>query len=148
MTRTELGYYSEREQNRYFQAIVQLSTRLREGRTVVYSVSPANIGAGGTYASNTIRYMEFLKGVKSAREADSGNLALKVLVTQTGGQIMGPDNDLSGQIDRCIVDADAFYRISFDPARAQHADEYHDLKVAIDKPGLTARTDTGYYNQP
>jgi len=26
--------------------------------------------------------------------------------------------------------------------------EYHDLKLQIDKPGLTAHTSRGYYNQP
>ena len=148
VTRTELGYYSAREQRRYFDGIVQLSTKLREARMVVYSVAPANIGAGGGNSLNTLRYKDFLKGVKSASEADSGNLSLKVLVTQTGGQILGPDNDVSGQIDRCIADADLFYRISFDPHLAGHADEYHELNVAVDKPGLTVRTNTGYYGQP
>ncbi len=148
LTRTALGSYSERDQRRYFDGIVELSTRMREARMVLYSVSPANLGAGGTYSSNALRYKDFLKGVKSAREADSGNLSLKVLVTQTGGQIMGPDNDLAGQIDRCVADANAFYRISFDPPRAERADEYHDLKVAVDKKGLTVRTNSAYYNQP
>ena len=115
---------------------------------VVYSVAPANIGAGGGNSLNTLCYKDFLKGVKSASEADSGNLSLKVLVTQTGGNIMGPDNDLSGQIDRCIADASAFYRISFDPPRAGHADEFHELNVAVDRPGVTVRTNTGYYGQP
>jgi hypothetical protein len=71
-----------------------------------------------------------------------------VLATQTGGKIMGPDNDLVMQINRCIEDANAFYRISFDPAPAEHPDEYHDLKIVVDKPGTVVRTQTGYYNQP
>jgi hypothetical protein len=32
--------------------------------------------------------------------------------------------------------------------RADHANEYHDLKVLVNQPELTARTRTGYYNQP
>ena len=84
----------------------------------------------------------------SARKADTGNLGLKVLVTQSGGEIFGPDNDLAGQIDRCIADANAFYSISFNPPTAEHADEYHDLKVEVLHPGMTTRTTTGYYNQP
>jgi hypothetical protein len=38
--------------------------------------------------------------------------------------------------------------LSFDPPRADRANEYHDLKVQVGKPGLVARTSTGYYNQP
>ena len=75
-------------------------------------------------------------------------MALKVLVTQTGGKILGPDNDLVEQINRCIEDANAFYRISFDPPAAEHTDEYHDLKVVVNKPDVTVRTNSGYYNEP
>ena len=75
-------------------------------------------------------------------------MALKVLVAQTGGKILGPDNDLVRQINGCIEDANAFYRLSFDPPVAEHADEYHDLKVVVDKPGVTVRTNSGYYNEP
>jgi hypothetical protein len=38
--------------------------------------------------------------------------------------------------------------MSFDPPHATRPDEYHDLKVQIETPGLSARTNTGYYNQP
>lgn len=139
-------YYSERDQRLYFRSIVDLSTWLREARMVLYSVQPAEL------RSDTLRhdfiYQSYLKGIKSAREADTGNLDLKVLVTQTGGLILGPDNDLATQLNRCVADANAFYTISFNPPKAAQADEYHDLKLLVDTPGLTVRTNTGYYNQP
>jgi VWFA-related protein len=135
--------YSDKEQRRNFDNIIELSTALRQARITAYSVAPAT---GAT--SNSLLYQNFLKGVKSYRDADFGNLALKVLVTQTGGRILGPDNNLVGQINRCIEDASAFYRISFDPPAAEHPDEYHDLKVVVNKPGVTVRTNSGYYNEP
>ncbi|MGA8088311.1 MAG: VWA domain-containing protein [Terracidiphilus sp.] len=143
LNRPELGYYSARDQQSYFDGIVELSNRLREARMVVYSVAPY-IGADTTF---NIRYQDYLKPVKSARESDPGDLSLKVLATQTGGKILGPDNDIVSQINKCIVDANDFYRISFDPPAAEHADEYHDLKVVVAKPGVTVRTNTGYYNE-
>ncbi len=147
LNRPEPGYYSEKNQRRYFDTIVELSTKLREARLVLYSVAPVELGPGGG-SVDAFLYQNYLKGVHSPRQADTGNLALKVLVAQTGGQIMGPGNDLAGQIDRCVADANSFYRISFNPPRADDADEYHGLKVAVDKPGLAVRTDTGYYDQP
>lgn len=148
LTTPELGYYSEKDQRRYFDGIVELSTKLREARMVVYSVAPANLGAGGTDVTYAILYQDYVKGVKSAEQADIANLALKVLVTQTGGKILGPDNNLAGQIDSCIADANAFYMLSFNPSRAEKPNEYHDLKVQVSQPGLTVRTNTGYYDQP
>ena len=41
-----------------------------------------------------------------------------------------------------------YYTIAFMPPQAAGLDEYHDLKVVVNKPGLTARTYTGYYNEP
>jgi VWFA-related protein len=138
--------FSEKDQRRYFDAIVELSTKLREARMALYSValSDSAISAG----MHTNLYQDFLKPVTSSRQADTGNLALKVLALQSGGRILGPDNDLVKQIDACIDEADAFYTISFNPSGAEHADEYHDLKVQISQPGLAVRTNTGYYNQP
>jgi len=138
--------FSDRDQKRYFDSIVELSTKLREGRVVVDSVAPAasTLGSG----LRTTLYQDFLKGVRTARQADSGNLALKVLALQSGGLVLGPDNDLAGQIDRCVAEANAFYTLSFDPGKADAPNEYHDLKVEVDQAGVTARTRTGYYNQP
>jgi VWFA-related protein len=159
--------YSEREKQRYFATIVELSTKLREARTSVWSVSPLDstmgnaVSTGTSFSMDTIqmrtvvhgatrglRYQDFLKGVPTARQAETGNLALQVLALQSGGLIEGPDNDLTGQIDRCVADASTFYRISFDPPKALRADEYHELKLAVDKPGFTVRTNKGYYNEP
>lgn len=133
----------EKEQKRWFDAIVELSTEMREARMTVYSVAPET-GSN----SYTFMYQAYMKGVPSYQQADSGNLALKVLAMQTGGQALGPDNDLVRQLNRCVADASAFYRISFNPQPAAHADEYHDLKVVVDKPGAVVRTSTGYYNEP
>jgi VWFA-related protein len=137
--------FTEKDQRRYFDAIVELSTKLREARVALYSVSAADVTSPGTY---NFVYQNFLKGVRTAHQADTGNLALKVLAVETGGRILGPDNNLTAQIESCIAEANAFYTLSFNPPPAEHADEYHDLKVQLNNPGLTVRTSSGYYDQP
>jgi VWFA-related protein len=133
---------SSQGQQQNFDVIVELSTRLREARISAYSI------AAGSSGVSMFLYKDFLNGVKTAQKADPPNLGLKVLAVQSGGSVQGPDNDLTAQINRCVEDAKAFYTLSFDPPPAGHANEYHDLKVLVDKPGLTVRTSTGYYNQP
>jgi VWFA-related protein len=137
---------TDKDQRRYFEGIVELSSKLREARMAVYSVSPGSSAMDS--GKRTLLYQDFLKAVKLPWSADSGNLAMKVLATESGGLILGPDNDLAGQIDRCVGEANGFYTLTFDPPHAAQADEYHELKVQVDQPGLTARTNTGYYNQP
>ena len=129
-------------QQQIFDVIVRLSTRLREARISTYSISSGNPVLG------TYHYKDFLSGVPSALKASAPNLVLKVLAVQSGGDVFGPDNDMTAQINRCVQDAQAFYTLSFDPPPAAQANEYHDLKMLVGQPGITARTNTGYYNQP
>jgi VWFA-related protein len=147
MLQSQAFRFNEKDRRRYFDVIVELTNRLREARIVAYSVSPEDSSMGGG-PSRSLLYKSFLKGVTNEQQADIGNLALKVLVSRTGGRILGPDNDLVGQINQCIAEANAFYRLSFDPLRADHRNEYHDLQVQVNQPGMTVRTNSGYYNEP
>jgi len=133
---------TSKAQQQYFDAIVSMSTLLREARISVYSISQSGYGMDSSH------YEDFLKGVKSTNDASAPNLALKVLAIQSGGRVLGPDNNLAGQINTCVQDASAFYTLSFDPPRANKPNEYHDVKVQVGKPRLKAHTSTGYYNQP
>jgi VWFA-related protein len=133
---------SNKDQQMVFNSIVFLSTTLREGHMSLYSVALGETNVG------TFVYQDYLKGAKTAEKASLPDVQLKVLAVQSGGRVVGPDNDIAAQIESCVRDGRAFYTLSFDPPKADRANEYHDLKVTVDEPGLTARTSTGYYNQP
>ncbi len=135
--------FSEKDQQRMFDTVVELSTRLREARMAVFSLNMAD--SSPTYAE---LYRSFLNPVRGPADVDLGNLALKVLAVQSGGLILGPNNDLAGQIEQCYADANAFYTLSFDPPAVARADDYHGLTLQVDEPGVVVRTITDYYNQP
>jgi VWFA-related protein len=137
---------SRKNEQQVFDSIVALSAGLREAHMTLYSIDPLGMSdAGGT---RTFYYKEFLKGVPSPNKALPGNLGLQVLAVQSGGLVLNSTNDLVGAIADCASDADAFYVLSFDGARADHANEFHALAVTVDKPGIAARSRTGYYAQP
>jgi VWFA-related protein len=144
-----------------FDLIDWFSTLLREARIALYSFSVGETNADG----RALTYLSFLSGVKSVKQATFMHLNRKVLAVESGGRVLDPSGDLTGdpvpaltdfkpiadlvlQINSCVQEAGAFYTLSFDPSRADRPDEYHDLKVQVDTPGLTARTTTGYYDQP
>lgn len=56
--------------------------------------------------------------------------------------------DQAAQIDDCVREPNTLYTLTFDPAPAEHADEYHDLEVEVREPGLKVRSNTFYYDQP
>lgn len=133
---------SWKDQQRLFGNIVELNTIIRQAHMSIYSVTPEVPG------SYSYLYEEFVKGVKNPSHAFLPNLDLKVLAEQSGGVVVNPSNDLDSQLEQCVQDTKAYYVIGFTPPPGREPDEYHELKVRVDKPGLTARTSTGYYNEP
>ncbi len=143
-----------------FDTIYWFSTLLREARIALYSFSVGETNADG----RSLTYRGYLNGVESVQQATFMHLNRKVLAVQTGGRVLEPSEDLmdiSGaaglsdfkadlvrQINSCVLESNTFYTLSFDPSHADRPDEYHDLKVQINKPALTARTTTGYYDEP
>jgi VWFA-related protein len=135
---------------RTFDTIYWFSNLLREARISLFSITVGQTDPETRTDPETgsERYMLFLNGVESAQYASLKNLDRKVLAVQSGGRVLGPEKDLVNQIDTCIQEVSAFYTLSFDPPRADHPAEYHSLHVQVREPGLTARTNTGYYDQP
>jgi len=126
-----------------FDMVYWFSTLLREAHIALYSFS-----VGETDPFLSLRYKDYLQGVKSPRQVYWMNLYKKVLAVQSGGRVLPPSVDIVSQINSCMPEADAFYMLAIDPSLANQPDEYHDLKVEVSQPGLTARVRTGYYDQP
>lgn len=133
---------SLKDQQDLFGNIVRLSGLLRQARISLYSIP---YGMPNVY---THLYETYLKGVKRFNDAQIPDLSLRVLAVQSGGMALNPSNDLVASLNACMQDAGAYYTLSFDPPRADHPNEYHQIKVVVDRPNLTVRTNTGYYNQP
>jgi VWFA-related protein len=127
-----------------FRNIVLLADNLRRADMTISSIDP--IGAAGSPV-RSVFYKEFGNGVKKADDAVYGNLALPVVAYQTGGRVLN-SNDLANEIAAAVSDVDIYYVLKFQASRADAANQYHSIEVKIDKPGLAARTRTGYYAQP
>jgi VWFA-related protein len=132
-----------KDKRRYFASIVEITTQLRKAHITLYDVAPLNMSEGD--GNKAFLYLNFLKGVESPKEADAPNLALQVLAVHSGGQVLDRSGDVAGEIAQCVADLDSYYEISFDASPSIRANEYHPLKITIDKAGLTARTNTSYY---
>jgi VWFA-related protein len=137
---------SDHDEQSIFKTVVALSTDLRLARITLDSVDP--LGTADAAGFRTFYYQNFLKGLRKASQAEVGDLALQVLATQSGGQVLHSSNDITAEIARCTTDASTYYELSFNPPPADGPNDYHALEVKTDKSGVTARTRTGYYAQP
>ena len=136
-----------------FPVLVELSTRMREARMVIYDITPwpdPEIPVHDRIPA--IDYLQYISGVRSAAEPGLKSpvpyFALPVLAVRSGGLVVGNSQNVEGDIERCVVDAGDFYTVSFDPPHAAQPDEYHDLVVLFGTGQIRTRTLYGYYNQP
>ena len=138
------------DQQHMFQSIVAFSTELRLNHITLYNVETR--GLANTSTAQYYDYQQFLSGAKSANDVYPAALSLQVLAVQTGGRVFNKSNDLpdaiAADIGQGVADASPFYVLSFAAGSAEKPNEYHSLQIKLDKPGLTARTRTGYYAQP
>lgn len=129
------------DRQQLFYNIVWFSTAFRDSRIALYSI----------YAAYTVNppfpYRKYLQGAPSIKSANFMDLSVPVLAIQSGGLALDPGN-LAQQLESCIADAASFYTLSFNPLPAVQPDEYHELSIRLRKAGLSARANTGYYDQP
>ena len=129
-----------------FNMIVDATRTLREARITMYSVNSFDPQSSGVLRAGF--YKSFLKGVPSARQVESGDMAVPVFAIHSGGRVLERAEDLVDQLNSCVAEAKFYYTIGFDPPSADHVDEYHELELKVDKPQVTARTNAGYYSEP
>jgi VWFA-related protein len=157
---------SEQYKDAAFPWLVELSTRIREARMVISEVTvrtepftaqtepfTARTRTEPTASDFKDTYKDYLAGVRTPSELERGfgpssHFALPVLAIHSGGLVVDEFSEISRSIEHCVEEARVFYTLSFDPPYAAQPDEYHDLKVQIEAPGLSARATTGYYDQP
>jgi VWFA-related protein len=138
---------TDRMSKMMFNFVVTMSAALRQSRITLSCIDP--VRTAGESSLEWYRYESYLKPVVKMRRAEAGHISLQVLARQSGGEALSFGHDfLAGDIAKMVNNADNYYYLSFDSVPAAHADEYHSLKVTVDKPGLTVHTRWGYYNQP
>jgi VWFA-related protein len=132
-----------KDQRRYFDSIVDITTALRRAHITLYSVAPLNLAEVG--GPNPFLYKSYLKGVENPAQADSPNLAIQVLAVHSGGLVLSKSGDLAGEISLCTADGQKYYEISFDAAGDDTSIQYRALQVKVERPGAQARTSSAYY---
>jgi VWFA-related protein len=125
-----------------FDDATELSTRLREARITLDNV---NVWPNPDQSFN---YHDYLEAPRSQKDMQPAKMALPVIAAHTGGLVLDSSGDLDRDIERCVEEVRSFYTLTFNPPYTYQMDEFHDLRVRVDRPALKVRAPTGYYNEP
>lgn len=131
---------NERQRAQVYDAIARLTNSMRTAHIALYSLNPFPLGR-----TNPFRYQDYLKGVSRVDKAEYPYLALQVLAEHSGGRALVSGRDILGEIETAMHDAGPYYELTFAAPVPAKANEYHELRVRVDKPGLTVRTAAAYY---
>src|SRR5581483_1902141 len=136
--------FSPQGHEMFFKELRIQSNALQNAGITIYTIDP--LGLQDAASRRVTLYKDYVKPVKSAPDAEPGNLALQVLSLQSGGRVLNASNDLAKEIVDCASDANSYYVVSYVPDKPGKPGEYHDVGVKVNKPDVTVRTRTGYYN--
>jgi VWFA-related protein len=135
------GYVEDdKQRQQVFNSLVQLTDDLAASHLELYTLDPFSLGR-----TNPFYYQSYLKPVKKINQAEYPNLSLQVLSEHTGGTVQVTGNDIKDEIVSALRDANSWYTLTFTPASAADATEFHALQIKVDKPDANVRTSVGYY---
>lgn len=136
---------NDKQRQQIFANVVGISNLLRQGNITLYSIDPLG---SADFAGRAFWWEAYEKGISKPNQAEWGDIALQVLAVQSGGLALTTDNDITAMLQRCVADAQAFYKLSFVPSLEQKRATYHRVEVRVAKPGTSARARQGFYTQP
>lgn len=128
---------------------IELLTRMREARINLWGASewPLFDGLGNAIPVTDYSHKEFLEGAKPD-SIDLGYLSLPVIAARSGGGMLAVPRDLAARIRERVKEEGNYYSLTFDPPQTSAIDEYHHLRLQIEKRDLTAHLFQDYYDEP
>ena len=80
-------------------------------------------------------------------EAIAGVLNFDTFAPATGGHLYFGNNDIQGQINQAVNNAQNFYTLSYSPSNhSDDATQFRNIRIVMRDPNLTATTRTGYFS--
>jgi VWFA-related protein len=125
---------------------IELLTRMREARINLWSASEIWDASGDEAPIKEVD-RNLVEGPKSD-SSDVRYLSLPVIAARSEGGTLKSGHDVAARIGERVKEESSYYFITFDPPRTEVVDQYHYLKIAMDKPGLTAHGFEDYYDEP
>lgn len=130
---------SARDSDLNWTTLVSVTNQLRDGRIVLFGGRAGESARGGG-----------AQGMRSAAQLNMANLGLEAIAERSGGSgLVATDKDdaLLSQIEKDVAEAAPYYRLTIGPSHADGQDAYHEVKIGVGRPGLTAHAITGYFNE-
>ncbi|MFN0122517.1 MAG: VWA domain-containing protein, partial [Blastocatellia bacterium] len=129
---------------RMYDRLQALSELANRSSVVIYSMDARGLQPyqPGASAGGQPRQTAAMDAMRSGRQALEGPVFLS---QETGGFTITDNNDLNLGIQEALYEQHSYYLLGFDPEDTKFDQKYHKIKVTMTRPGLTARTRSGFF---
>jgi VWFA-related protein len=131
------------------QRSIELCIRMREAQVAIWEATewPSTNDQGNPLPTHGMVNPIYPEDMESGT-SDSRSLTLPLMAMQSGGGVLKAKNNLFTLIAKRIEEGSCFYSLTFDPPRTIQVDEYHHVKVEVNKSYTTVLTRDGYFDEP
>jgi VWFA-related protein len=120
---------------------------------VIYTIDPRGLNDYGLTAADAGADPTGQSSSQRAGQAFDSQAGLVMLAQQTGGIFYQNNNDILGQVEKAVEDADGYYLIAYHPPSDTFdaktgQPKFRNVKVRVKTAGLTVRSRSGFLNHP
>lgn len=110
----------------------------------IYPVSPAGVGGMEMLAQSE----RWKKRYVPPYETGANYLDFLVgMAENTGGRAFPERNEFASALDQVFLENGSYYLLGFSPEKPAADGKHHRLEVKVNRPNVTVRTRSGYYNE-
>jgi hypothetical protein len=116
---------------------------LQESQTTVYTVDPRGLEVAPGWLA-----VDFGSAIVPQTRPTLSDLIFESLAPESGGTIFRWRNDVDVAIATALRDGFSSYTLSYYPSDSNWDSAFRRIRVVVNRSGLTARTQSGYYAFP
>ena len=116
----------------------------------IYSIDPSGFRGYETYLADKMSIRPGRGGGRNPQGAASNNAHLrheflKDTADYTGGRAVVDSDDIDSAIDQIFEEDGSYYLVGYQTSNANPDGKFRRVEVKVNRPGLTARTRSGYW---
>jgi VWFA-related protein len=133
--------FTDRE--RHFNWVHYTANWLQETQTTVYTVDPRGLEVAPTSFAT-----DYGNVIASGPAIAPSELIFESIAPESGGKIFARRNDIDFAIADAVREGGSSYTLSYYPIDHNWDSKFRAIQVAVSRPGITARTQRGYFAYP
>ncbi len=133
-----------REQRTFGDEITQTVRAMNNANLAVYPVDARGLMTDPRFSAErrTVNLREAPRAPIGSRNQDT----MRELAERTGGKAFYNTNDLKSAIREAVADTRITYTIGYYPQDEKFDGKFHDIKVKVNRPGVSLRYRKGYFD--